>query len=452
MVPTLVGAHQLQTVISSQLFARAKGVFVDGTTRVTVERDPIPRYATRGEGAYLIDVDGNRILDLNNNFTTLIHGHGYAPIEEALIRQIRSGTCFANPTEHEIALAELLCERVPAIDSMRFVNTGSEAVMFAIKAARAFTGRSAIAKIEGAYHGSYDWAEVSQGSTPVNWGQASAPASVPSYRGMPPTVLNEVVTLRLNDAEGADRLIRQNGERLAAVLLDPTPSRAGLITPAQEFIAAVTKAARAHGVLVIADEVLNFRQAYEGASHRHGIDADLITLGKIIGGGLPIGAIGGRSEVMSVFDAGKGRPLLPQGGTFSANPLSMVAGLASMQALTPAAFAHLEALGEHVRRGLRAAIDRHGAPFCVMGVASLFRIHPSRVEPREYRDTVLAAPQMEAMRALSRHFVSLGVMMPVGAAGSLSMPMTTADCDLIVSALEEFVTHRTDLMEALAHD
>lgn len=442
----------MQTVISSQLFARAKGVFVDGTTRITVERDPIPRYATRGEGAYLIDADGNRILDLNNNFTTLIHGHAYAPIEEALIRQIRSGTCFANPTEHEIVLAELLCERVPAIDSMRFVNSGSEAVMFAIKAARAFTGRSAIAKIEGAYHGSYDWAEVSQASSPANWGPASAPASVVAYRGAPASVLDEVVTLRLNDPESADRLIRENGQRLAAILLDPTPSRAGLITPTQEFIAAVTKAARAHGVLLIADEVLNFRQAYQGASHRHHIDADLITLGKIIGGGLPIGAIGGRHDVMSVFDAGKSRPLLPQGGTFSANPLSMVAGLASMRGLTPAAFAHLETLGEHVRSGLRATIDRHGVPLSVTGVASLFRIHPSKVEPREYRDTVLEPPQVKAMSALNRHFVNQGVLMPLGAAASLSMPMTTADCDLILSAFEEFVIHQPDLMEALAHD
>ena len=450
-MPSLIEGRNLQTTVSSQLFARAKSVFIDGTTRVTVERDPVPRYVARGEGAYLTDVDGRRLLDLNNNFTTLIHGHGYAPIEEAVIRQLRSGASFGNPTEHEIALAELLCDRVPAIDSIRFVNTGSEAVMFAIKAARAFTGRSAIAKIEGAYHGSYDWAEVSQASGPANWGPASAPASVPSYRGTPPSVLSEVVTLRFNDAEGADRLIQQNGTRLAAILVDPTPSRAGLIAPSQEFIAAVTKAARAYGVLLIVDEVLNFRQGYKGASCRHGIDADFITLGKIIGGGLPIGAIGGRREVMSVFDAGQGRPLLPQGGTFSANPLSMVAGLASMQGLTATAFAHLEELGEHVRRGLSATIERHGVPFSVTGVASLFRIHPSKLEPREYRDIVRSAPQMEAMHALHRHFAASGVLMS-DTTCSLSMPMTFADCDIILSAFEDFVARRTDLMESLAQE
>ena len=145
---------------SHQAFSRGQMVFPDGTTRVTVERDPVPRYIDHGEGAYLIDVDGRRFLDLNGNFTTLIHGHAFPPVVEAVTRQIQSGACFANPTEKEIALAELLCGRIPRMDKIRFVSTGTEAVMFAIKAARAFTGRSAIAKFEGAYHGEIGRAHV----------------------------------------------------------------------------------------------------------------------------------------------------------------------------------------------------------------------------------------------------------------------------------------------------
>src|ERR1700722_13505610 len=244
---------------SRDAFERARSVFIDGTTRVTIERDPIPRYMERGEGAYLVDLDGRRFLDLNGNFTPLIHGHGFAPVIEAVTRQLRSGTCFANPTLAEIDLAELICGRVPGAETIRFVNTGSEAVMFAIKAARAFTGRSSIAKIEGAYHGAYDWVEVSQASLPDNWGPEDDPACVPYYRGMPASVLDEVVPLRFNDVAQVERRVAGHAARLAAIVLDPMPSRAGLIAPTPEFVAAIQRAAARHGIVLIADEVLSFR-------------------------------------------------------------------------------------------------------------------------------------------------------------------------------------------------
>jgi glutamate-1-semialdehyde 2,1-aminomutase len=445
---TTIG-HNSAGADSRLLFQRASRVFTDGTSRITIERDPVPRYADRGEKAYLFDADGQRFLDLNGNFTTLIHGHAFEPVIEAVERQLRSGACFANPTHAEIDLAEMICDRVPRIDNVRFVNTGSEAVLFAIKAARAFTGRSAIAKIEGAYHGNYDWAEVSQASTPETWGDAAAPSAVPYYRGMPASVLDDVVTLRFNDAEGAARLIRENADRLAAVLIDPMPSRAGLIRPDPAFINAVTEAARAAGVLIIADEVLNFRQGMAGASVRHGLEPDLITLGKIIGGGLPIGAIGGRREVMKVFDGSAGRPLLPQGGTFSANPLSMVAGHASLLALDAPAFEHLERLGDYVRAGLSAAIATAEAPFCISGIASLFRIHPKRREPRDFREATLGIAEARVMRELTRAFAESGVILPNGAAASLSTPMTLTDMDMVIAAFSQFLAERGDLIESL---
>ncbi len=189
---------------SASAYERACRVFPDGVSRVTIERDPIPRYMARGEGAYLFDLDGRRFLDLNANFTTLIHGHAFAPVQAAIERQLTMGSCFANPTEAEIELAELLCARIPRLERIRFVTTGSEAVMFAVKAARAHTGRSAIAKIEGAYHGAYDWAEVAYASNAENWGSDTQPASTPNYRGMPESVLGEVVALRFNDVDGAN--------------------------------------------------------------------------------------------------------------------------------------------------------------------------------------------------------------------------------------------------------
>jgi glutamate-1-semialdehyde 2,1-aminomutase len=432
---------------SKQSFARAQGVFPDGTARVTIERDPTPRYIKRGVGSYLFDIDGRRFLDLNGNFTTLIHGHAFAPVVEAVTRQLQDGSCFANPTEIEIALAELLCSRIPHLERIRFVNTGTEAVMFAVKAARAFTGRSKIAKIEGAYHGSYDWVEVSQAATPENWGDAATPASTPFYRGMPKSLLDEVVVLRFNDVEGARRLLSAHGNELAAIVLDPMPSRGGLIKPTAEFIAAVRETADAHGILVIADEVLNLRQGFEGASARYGLVPDLFAMGKIIGGGLPIGAVGGRSDVMKVFDASAGRPLLPQGGTFSANPLSMVAGLAAMQALDHAAFAHLEQLGISIREGLIRGIARRDAPLSVTGAASLFRIHPTRQTPKEFRDTYPTPAGNTLMKRLSQFFSANGIVLPNGAAASLSTPMGHADAELIVDVFNGFLDTHDSLLD-----
>jgi glutamate-1-semialdehyde 2,1-aminomutase len=436
-----VGPH------SRDAFRRARKVFPDGTTRNTVERDPTPRYISHGRGAYLFDADGRKFLDLNANFTTLIHGHAFPPVIAALEAQLRDGTCFANPTEREIELAELICQRVRGMERVRFCNTGTEAVMFAIKAARAWTGRPAIAKVEGAYHGAYDWVEVSQASRPTNWGHASAPAAVPHYKGMPTSVLGEVVPLRFNDAEGAIELIRRHRSTLAAILLDPMPSRAGLMAPTPDFIKAVQNVAREANILIICDEVLNFRQGFNGAAARYGLEADLYALGKIIGGGLPIGAIAGRADIMAMFDADAKKPAVPQGGTFSANPMSMTAGLAAMQCLDEAAFAHLERLGDKLRARLQSAIERSQLAFSTTGAASLFRIHPKRRPPTDFREAFWSASEAAVMTELTRFFAAEGLIVPTAASACLSTPMGDDDVDLIGQVFEAFLLNRAPRLE-----
>lgn len=425
--------------VSSQLYDRGLRVFPDGTTRITVERDPVPRYAKAGRGAYLEDVDGNRLLDLNNNFTTLIHGHAYAPIVEAVSSQLACGSCFANPTEHEINLAELLIDRIPSVERVRFVNSGTEAVMFAIKAARAFTGRPAIARIEGSFHGAYDWAEIGQAGTPSSWGSPQDPVPVPLYAGVPTTVADDVLVLRFNDVEGLQRL-EDAADRLSCVLIDPMPSRAGLIAAEPDFLTALTETSRRNGVLVVADEVLNLRQGYQGACARHGLKPDLVAMGKIIGGGFPIGAIGGREDVMRVFGSRQARGSLPQGGTFSANPVSMLAGTIAMRALTKDEFDRLERLGNDVRGGLSDTIKRHGAPFSVTGAASLFRIHPKESPPRDFRQAFCNGDEAERLMRLHRHFLASGILLPSGAAASLSTPMGAAETTMIVDCFDDFLS------------
>ena len=212
---------------SQKLYDRALTSLPGGNTRTTVFMKPYPIYAARGEGCRVWDVDGNEYIDCINNFTSLIHGHAHPLLVEAATRQLALGSAFGLPTLSEIELAELLASRLPSVEQVRFANSGTEAVMMALKAARAFTGRPKIAKCEGAYHGSYDYAEVSLDPAPEAWGR-NAPVSVAYARGTPDNVLADVLTIPFNDAEAAVSLIREHGSELACVLVDPMPNRAGL--------------------------------------------------------------------------------------------------------------------------------------------------------------------------------------------------------------------------------
>lgn len=424
---------------SADLYRRGRVVFPDGITRSTIDIDPHPIYVSEGEGAYVIDVDGNRLLDLNNNFTTLLHGHGFAPMIDAVTDLLRRGTCFSNPTRHEIALAELLVSRIPAMEQVRFVNSGTEAVMFAIKAARAYTGRPAIARFEGAYHGAYDWAETGQSGS-FEIAKTGLRMARSAYTGAPGTTADAVVVLDFNDVDGLEESLSLHANSLAAVLIDPMPSRAGLLRPLLQFIERLNALARQHGILIIADEVLNLRQGYNGASSRYGLAPDLLTAGKIIGGGFPIGAVGGRSDVMSVFGSDGKAPLVPQGGTFSANPVSMVAGCVAMEAMTFDHFSRLERLGTMLRSRLSDLAAKYDAPFSVTGAASLFRIHAKRVAPTTYGDARMTMVEATRMRSLSRFFRHGGILLPSDAAACLSTPMNEEDIESVSAAFELFLT------------
>lgn len=441
-----VGSATRERSRSTDLYNRGRAVFPGGVTRATIELDPEPIHLASGEGAYVQDVDGNRFLDLNNNFTTLIHGHGYAPVADAVGALLRQGSCFSNPTQHEIRLAELLIDRIPSVEQVRFVNTGTEAVMFAIKAARAYTGRSSIIRFSGCYHGSYDWAETGQNGVTAPGGVPGT-IGLPAYAGAPVQSADDVVVLEFNDVDGLERGIKRHGDHLAAILIDPMPSRAGLLQPTPKFVKRLTALAKRHGILVIADEVLNLRQSYRGASRRYGLEPDLLAAGKIIGGGFPIGAVGGRADVMAVF-AGHG-PLVPQGGTFSANPVSMMAGYIAMQALTHDEFDRLELLGQRLCRELRDCATRLDRPFSVSGAASLFRIHPKPVLPETYAQTRMSEGEKACMLDLTRFFRERGILLPFGAAACLSTAMTDQDIEKVASIFEQFLkTHDFSGLEA----
>ncbi len=422
---------------SAELYDRAKRVIPDGASRSTVLIRPYPLYVDQGRGAWLTDIDGNRYLDCNNNFTSIILGHADPVVEDAVRTQLSRGTAFSMASAPEIELAEVLVERLDSVDRIRFCNSGTEAVMGAIKAARAFTGRPAIVKVEGSYHGTYDHAEASLGSDPSNWGEADNPHTVPYATGAPESLTDEVVVIGFNDPEGAAAVIHSVGSRCAAVLLDVMPSRVGMPTIDPAFLEAVERSAREVGALVILDEVITFRLGFGGAQQVLGVRPDLTALAKIIGGGFPVGAVGGRADVMAVFEAhGGDRAAVPSGGTYTANPVTMVAGVACLNQLDPAAFDRLAAVGHAVRAGLTDVFASRDLPWQVTGAGSLFRVHPHDRPIRNYRDTHHSSDEATTMSRLQHRLAEREVYFSGYGMGCMNLATSDADVAHLLGAFD----------------
>lgn len=406
-----------------------------GTSKANLYMRPHQLYVRGGSGCWATDLDGVERLDCINNFTALIHGHAFPPVVRAVTEQLSRGTNFAFSTPEELMLAKLLVERIPGLGKVRFGNSGTEAVMMAIKAARAFTGRDRIAKVEGAYHGYYDDVQVSFHSTPPNWGPDDAPASLPSSGGIPKHRVQETLVLPWNDADATERLILRHKNELAAVIVDPLANRMGFIPAAPGYLTHLRQVTRAHGILLIFDEVISLRVSYEGAQGRYGGDPDLTAMGKIIGGGFPIGATGGKAEVMAVFDPGTKGPRILSGGTFSANPVSMTAGLAAMQAMDRMAFGRLEEMGGRLRSRLNDVFRKSGQRGQVTGDGSLFRLMLVDRPLHNYRDTVEPGIDARSYR-LFMALLDAGIMVNDNGLGCLSTPMGQVELDRIEAALE----------------
>ena len=413
---------------SGQLYQRACAVLPGGNTRTSLFWPPHQIYAVSGSGTRVVDVDGIERIDFQNNFTTLIHGHSHPAVVERVRDQIGRLMSAGLATELEIELAELICSRVASIEQIRFTNSGTEAVLASIKAARAFTGRPKIAKCEGAYHGSADLVEVSNASKPAEWGDEAAPERIPMSKGTPAGVLKDMIILPFNNVEASERLLRRHADELAAVMIDPMPVRMGLIGASPEYLAMLRTFTRQNGSLLISDEVLTFRLGYRGAQARFGYAPDLTTLGKIIGGGLPVGAVGGRKEIMAVFDPRPGFSVW-HGGTFNGNPTTMAAGLATMELLTPEALERLENLGERARLRVREALRGAGVPGQVTGAGSLLRIHCTDRNFINYRQFFPSPREAQRVEWLMVYLLNNGFLLTRMGTAALSTVMTEAEID-----------------------
>ena len=432
---------------SATLYDRACAVMPGGNSRLTVFMKPYPYYAAAGAGCRLTDVEGVERLDFTNNYNSLIHGHAHPEVAAAVQDQLTRGTAFPMATESEIRLAELLCERVPSFERVRFCNSGSEGVMFAIKAARAFTERPKIAKCEGSYHGSYDFTEVSLDPTPATWGNAD-PKSVAYTKGTPQSVLDDVVVIPFNKPDEAERILRENAANLACVVIDLLPNRGGLIPATPEFVAMLERVRKDTGILIVLDEVITLRLDYGGAQSLYGLRADITGLGKIIGGGFPVGAVAGTAEVMAVFDPRDGKPDLSHSGTFNANPITMVAGETAMQLLTREEIERLGALGERVRAGIADAMDQAGFRGQVTGLGSLFRIHVHDRPLIDYRSSLMTPEEDARLQAIVEFMRDNGVFVNDRGVCSLSTPMGDAEIDAFLACFSAALAAAQDNTQA----
>ncbi|UBH10412.1 glutamate-1-semialdehyde 2,1-aminomutase [Macrococcus armenti] len=311
-----------------------------------------PVVMERGEGAYFYDVDGNKYIDYLAAYGPIIAGHAHPHITEAIKRAAENGVLYGTPTEYEVKFAEMLQEAIPSLEKVRFVNSGTEAVMTTIRVARAYTGRDKIIKFAGCYHGHSDLVLVAAGSGPSQLG-------TPDSAGVPKSVAQEVITVPFNDIEQFKEAFHHFGDQIAGVLVEPIVGNFGIVEPHEGFLEAVNEVAHTHGALVIYDEVITaFRFCYGGAQDLLGVKPDLTAFGKVIGGGLPIGAYGGRQDIMEHV-----APLGPcyQAGTMAGNPLSMQAGIALLEVIkAEGTYEYLDKLGAMLEEGITALINKYG--------------------------------------------------------------------------------------------
>jgi glutamate-1-semialdehyde 2,1-aminomutase len=428
------GRYSEARPLSQAHFGRDRQV-MPGGVKGAYYHAPYPLTMARGEGCYLWDVDGHRYVDFANHHTSQVLGHNHEAVTEAIATQLQRGIALGAAMGNEVELAEEMCSRVKSLERVRFCNSGTEATLHAIRLARGFTGRPKIAKFEGGYHGSHDAVEISVAPALDKAGPAEAPHAVPQVRGMAPHAIDEMLILPYDDEASVARLVSAHREELACIILDP---KAGVLPQRAEFMRSVAETAHRSEVPLILDEIVGFRVGTGGIQEHFGITPDLTTFGKIIGGGLPVGAFGGRAELMDLLDGTRGPTGFFQSGTYSGHPLVMAAGMATLSQLTPAAFDHMNELTQRLCDGIERQLQRLGVGGKAVHNGSVFSIYFTDGELTDYRslarcDKKRAQPVFLAL--LERgYFLSHNLGM-----NALSLPTQVEHVDGLIEAFGEAV-------------
>jgi glutamate-1-semialdehyde 2,1-aminomutase len=429
---------------SRALFERARRTLAGGVASSYQLREPWPIYLSHGLGARVWDVDGNALLDFHNAFGSMVQGHAHPAIAEAVRRRAGLGTHFAAPTEDGVVVAEELARRF-GLSRWRYVNSGSEATMDAIRIARAHTGRDTVVKIFGSYHGHHDTVMVSIGVPYAEIGDRESYASLPYGAGIPRAVTELTVPVPFNDARamrGRIERLADEGRAPACVIMEPAMMNLGVVLPEPGYLEAVRELTRELGIVLIFDEVkTGLTIAAGGATERFGVTPDLVTLAKALGGGLPSGAIGGTEEIFEVVESGRAY----QVGTYNGNPLSLAAARASLlEVLTPEAYARLDALNERMLAGCGSVVERYGLPGYAVGVGAKGCVTFSPAKVVDY-ETFIRHQDVELTELSWLYAMNRGIFMTPGREEewTLSVALTEAECDVFVAAFEELAADLT---------
>ena len=417
---------------SSALFAAAQQYIpggVNSPVRAFKAVGGTPIFVSHAKGAYLYDVDGNRYVDFISSWGPLILGHAYEPVINAVIEKAKLGTSFGMPTAIETELAALAVKMVPGIDKIRFVNSGTEACMSAIRLARGFTGKDEIIKFKGCYHGHSDAFLIQAGSGAVTFGAPSSP-------GVTKGTAKDTLLADYNDLEGIYQLVEEHKGSIAAIIIEPVAGNMGCISPSQAFIQGLRSICTKEDILLVFDEVMTgFRLAAGGAQELLDVRADILCFGKVIGGGLPVGAFAAKTEIMSHL-APEGA--IYQAGTLSGNPLAMSAGLAMLQALDlePQIFKSLAEKTAYLHKGMEAVLVRHKIPHTINRVGSMMSVHFTTEAVIDFSTAALG--DNETFKKYFHGMLSCGVYLPPSAYESyfLNDAISYADLDFTIAALE----------------
>ena len=419
---------------SKDAWEEAKQYLPGGDSRNSIFWSPYPIFVEEAKGAHVIDADGTDRLDFIGTMTTLVLGHSPKPVTEAVHEQLEHGVVYNAPNRHQIRLARILCERIPSFDLVRFTNSGTEATLNTIRAARAFTGRGLVAKAEGGYHGSHDTVSVSVRVDPAKAGGRRQPDAVPATEGLGEGILDSVVVIPFNEPDPAREILERYKDKLAAIIVEPMLGSVGMLPATPEFLSTLREFSTNNGVVLIFDEVISFRIAPGGSQEYYGITPDMTSLGKIVGGGFAVGAFGGRQDIMQLYDPASG-PRVAHAGTFNANPATMLAGAVTLEQLTPEVYRRLAEVTEYLRHGLREVGRELEVPVQVTGLGSLFGIHFLEGSLVGYRDIAQADSTF-------RHQVFLGllndgILMAPNLVGAVSTVLTEPEVDIFVDAFRK---------------
>ena len=360
-IPEQIIARYIERTPKSQMMnERAQRVMPGGNTRTGVHFTPYPAFMVQGSGAYLTDLDGNRYLDFLNNFTSLVHGHAHPALINAAREQLPNGSVYASPMMKQVELAEMICERVPSVEQVRFCNSGTEATMLAVRAARAYTGRGGILKMHGAYHGSHDL--------------AAATNDPEADRGIPDGLRQNIFFASFNDLDAVEKILAQHANEIAGILIEPVPNAGGIPLPRENYLSGLRALADKYNVLLIFDEVVTLRLNKGGYQNIAHVMPDLTAMGKIIGGGFAVGAFGGKRDLMAQFNPTQKNPI-PHSGTFNGHSVTMAAGIASLQNLSQTEIDRINALGNALASGFDDAFNEAGIVGKTTHVGSLIQVH-----------------------------------------------------------------------------